>query len=186
MRLVVIFNRHILGCANLVVRRHVKERVVRQCVAVMVVVAVQVEKYFRCPREPQLGFGFLEFHGTVVDRNVIPRQFQFLHWVTQIGFNVQHIETVRGYPYAAFEWNFHRPNLCLPKPKKRPLSRFLREVQNLNRFSPPLPQAFTLERKRFGKAGLEKVDAETNQPDGCQRRGELIDPRPAIPLFVQV
>src|SRR5258705_1957382 len=159
-RLFVFRRRHVLWSADLVVRLNSEHGIVRKCVPVMVVMAVQIEENLRVPRQPQLRLHSVELNRTIINRYVVTNEFQVFHWLPQVRFHVKDVKAVCRNPNAALERHFHCADFCLPQTKVGSCPRLLGEVYDPRGLAPPLAQTLASKIQRFGKTSLEYIHAE--------------------------
>ena len=95
---------------------------------VMIAPAVQLKIHVGVPRQPKFGFSALEIYRPVIDCQMVAHQFQFFHWLAQVGFHVQYVVAARRDPHTAFERNFDGLGFRLPKPQERLHIGFLFEM----------------------------------------------------------
>src|SRR5262249_35659155 len=99
------FGWNLLWPADLRFFIHTEQDVVRQCVLGMVSLAQKAEIHFRALWQPQLLLYLFEVDRSVVNRQVLFRQLQFLYWLAQVCLKTNDVERIRGNPNSALKRN---------------------------------------------------------------------------------
>src|SRR3984893_1805085 len=134
----------------------------------MVTPVMQFQIHARMPRYPEFGVPVVKRDRAVVDRQMVSRQFEFLHRLAQIRFYVQHLICRGCYPHAALQGNFYRLSLCFPQPQIRALVWLLPKVHEPRRFASTLSQSLARKIERTRESGVEYIYAQSQQSNGCK------------------
>src|SRR5271165_4311142 len=92
-----------------------EEQIVGQKMFVVIALAVEFHVHFGGPRQPELRIAAWEFHGTIIDEEMIAGEFKFAVGLGQVGLDAQDVKRGRGNPETALDGKIEERAIALPK-----------------------------------------------------------------------